>query len=329
MIVPLMSQNLIEALFDYHSESLRDLEVFNLEGWWRGFHALPSRLSRFHCHTFENGADVGKIVSHNRDTIRSLHLGNEASLLKTSIRSRSRSSFIDQQRSKLETFGQVIRFQDLPRLRSLELVAINLHPILEQSFSPGQTWLYDLHRLVLTSCWGSSEFLSYLAYSFRSHSKTSPAQLKEFIFRHEVMSTELKEALSHFLGSFSGLNTMIVLMENTTYADSVERLINTHGPTLRALVLECRLSPRSTLAHDTTRAFGHGAYGQMLWETMIKDIVRLCPKLEELGTGLPWDESMVSVRLPSSPSATPTLHVDFFPSTTPPSTSPLAAVANV
>lgn len=335
------SQAVMESLFDYHSASLTTVEFFNIEPYWRPIlGSTPSGLQQIHYHTIGDGASVACHVSQNRASIKSLHLGNGHSILESPYR--ARTTFVDQPPSVLGEFCQDVSLLDLPHLGTLELVRINVAPIVTdlvqhfpfpkpESFSIGiqqilsslsSTWFHNIKRLVLESCWGSAELLSCMATVFRSFRDTRcfdvfpfSVQLKHFIFRCELLSPQMIASLMEFLLSFDGLETLSILLEGPIAPINIKDLICGHGPTLKKLSLECRLSPRLTLPNDTTRPMGSGDTMAAIWQRSFEDITKQCPNLVELGTGCPWDEPecMTTNSTISTLKSLQTVHLRNFP----------------
>ena len=266
--------------------------IFDIDCLWRPFDALPYRLSTLHCRSIRDGSLIANLVKHNRASLRSLRLGDE--LQSFPRYDQSHHGYLhEHSKDLLARFENTVKIEDLPSLENLEINSIDVRCLAIDSDPLPR--FHHIQRLVLESCVGSADFLASMASSFSSFGMTHPIKLKQFLFRHEAVSLELKNALLTFLDAFEGLETLSILWENTTVTETVPQFICKHGKTLRTLVLECRLSPRLTVRHDTSRPFGIGGYSNVLWESAIDDISRLCPNLIELGTSFPWDEDTVQV----------------------------------
>ena len=314
-----LSLQTLDVLASNHGQSLRKLATYELEGSRRLESAAPTHLTSLAFRSIGDGTTVAKLVHSNSKTLESLELGQERQLFEQYRR--SRIGFLEQINQSLDVLGPSMRIQSMPKLHKLALYGLDATSLVPSSI-PDALFFYQLESLTLESCSGSAGFLGSLAGTFR-YSQTSPQvvvktvpKLKHFFFRHENPTTPLKDALINFLSSFTGLQTLSLLVENATFVERPSALINTHGPTLQTLVLESRIQPREHLGLDTSRPFGIGGYSQQLWEDTISDICASCPALHELGIGFPWDDEMVLVRQTGSLSslrALRTMHVRNFP----------------
>lgn len=278
-----MSPELLQALFDYHNASLRELSVSEFQSWWRPIENFPTTLDVVRCQSMGDGRQVGELVSRNSKILKKLHLGNQSILR----RSPPQDHVARQSGVPLSNFFSYVTLSDLQCLEELELVGLNL-----QDFAPSQrkaqsAIFLNVKRLFLQSCNSMGNLLLGIADLFSSSHKSTLPGLKHFCYRSEASSGE-ESGLLGFLASFSGLETLSILIEGVTSVESIPQIIGKHGPTLRSLTLEHRISHRLTLAHDTCRPLGAGFQAGELWLAAFQDIARLCPNLVELGTGYGW-----------------------------------------
>ena len=294
-----LSDRVFESIESRHGQSLRRFGCYELKDSSVTKSKNLNRLESFECRSTTDGSVLGKLITANSQSLRSLRLGQERSLVEQYRR--SRIAQLGQTNPPENLFGAILHLQDLHRLCDLALFGIDLTTFVPAT-EKDALYFCQLETLTLESCTSSNHFLSALADTFghvqrpaQKHLRVQPA-LKEFYFRHENPTTPLKDALIDFLASFTGLTTLSILLENATFLDRPSVLINTHGPTLRTLVLESRIQPREHLGLDTSRPFGIGGYSQQLWDEAISDICNQCPNLTELGGGFPWNDEMVLIR---------------------------------
>ena len=278
---------------------------------------MPQSLMLLECRSINDGAAWARLVKKSCASLQTLRFGQEKELL-DKYRS-NRHSFLNQIAQPGDSFNSVLRLQDIPNLQETALFGIDVTPFIPQTI-PEALFFCGLRRLTLESCSGSADFLDTMADTFYHAQSVDAAsrimpKLKEFSFRNEAPTTRLKDCLIRFLKSFNGLEKLSLLFESNAFLERCASLICGHGPTLRTLVLECRMQPREHLGIDTSRPFGAGGYSQELWEQSISDICRLCPNLVELGMGFPWNDEVVRIRKTNLPKLQHlrTIHIRNFP----------------
>ena len=311
---------MLHLLTARHDATLRHFHCYEIAPW-QADAIFPTNLSSLECRTVNEGEGVEKIISANKNTLQKLQLGQEKHLIE---RYRQiRVDFLEQIPQPIDTFfTSVFALDNFPCLRELSLHGLDVR-LLRPASVPQALFLCKLERLSLESCPGSTELLESIAGSFHwaSNSPEAPQNprimpsLKYFLFRHESPTNAIKDALIRFLTSFTGLRTLSLLFENAAILERPSSLIAEHGPSLRTLVLESRIQPRQHLSLDTSRPFGVGGYGYELWEESINDISRLCPNLEQLGMGFPWNDEVVRLRKTALPTLQHlrTIHIRNFP----------------
>ena len=307
----------VQQLAESQNENLQHLRVYEMEPSTTPRVALPSRLTTFECQSIEDGGLAGRLIRQNKSTIETLKIGQERKLVERYRQ--SRVELLDPATQVLPNITTTLPLPGMTNLRQLDLSGLDISPLIPENIESAM-FLCQLERIALQSCVGSAIFLENLAETFwfakaaDNPNKCVPS-LKHFLFRHEALSNQLKQALSQLLASFSTLETLSLLFENALFLERPSNLINNHGPTLKTLVLECRIQPRENLGLDTSRPFGVGGYSQALWQESIGDITRLCPNLEELGMGFPWNDEIVRLRKTDLPvlRRLKTIHIRNFP----------------
>ncbi|KAL1959958.1 hypothetical protein VTO42DRAFT_626 [Malbranchea cinnamomea] len=166
-------------------------------------------------------------------------------------------------------------------LKKLRVISFNLrvtHP--QDQMTLGQVFRFDkLRSLTLESCFGSAQFLGHLARLQGS----SAMNLKEFVFRHEDATPTLVAHLEAFLCSFSGLEVLSILMDNTDEHANLpnhERILKLHGLTLKVLVWCGRKRHRpSGMVSSEQRVAGRPSFLECL-ATYCSDIRELSINLD-------------------------------------------------
>ena len=312
-----MTSKTLDILTTAHGSRLRQLRIYELETSHTVGVTMPQNLTLLECRSINDGAAWGRLVQKSCASLQTLRFGQEKELVE--YYHSNRHGLLNQISQPAESFVSVMSLQDIPDLREIALFGIDITPFIPQSI-PEALFFCGLKSLTLESCNGSADFLDTMADTFH-HAQTLGAasrrmpKLKSFSFRHEALTTRLKDCLVRFLNSFNGLEKLSLLFENTTFLERCSTLICGHGPTLRTLVLECRIQPREHLGLDPSRPFGAGDYSQELWEQSLNDICRLCPNLVELGMGFPWKDEIVRIRETNLPKLMhlTTIHVRNFP----------------
>lgn len=311
---------MLEMLATKHEESLEQLQCFEFEPFSGADHVLPRKLRSLECRSVGSGDVAAEIIQANRTTLESLRIGQEKLLIEQYRR--NRVGFLDHITQPLEPFRLTMSLGELPHLRRLSLVGLDLAPMIPTNINSA-LHLCNLESLTIESCANTSGFLEALSstFSYVQNSEMAPQnprlvpQMKCFQFRHEAFSNMMKEALIAFLTSFSGLQGLSLLFENATLLERPSLLIATHGPTLKSLIIETRIQPREHLGLDTSRPLGSGGYTHQLWQESINDVCTNCPNLTELGMGFPWDDEMVRLRKTKLPllKYLKTIHIRNFP----------------
>jgi len=316
-----LSPQALSLLAQRHENTIRHLGFCEVTPWQEETAHLPTSLSSLETRTVNEGEGVEKIISANRNSLQRIHLGQERHLVEQY--QRTRVGFFDQIPRPSDTFfASAFALETMPQLRELSLCGLDLTSLRPASIEQALC-LCQLQRLSLESCPGTAELLESVAGTFHwsAYAPDAPQSrrilpsLKHFLLRHENPTNALKDAVIRFLTSFTGLRTLSLLFENAAILERPSTLIAEHGPTLHTLVLESRIQPREHLSLDTSRPFGVGGYSSDLWVDTIDDISRLCPNLESLGMGFPWNDEMVRLRRTALPALSnlKTIHIRNFP----------------
>ena len=313
-----MSTALLLTLKKKHNNSLKHFRCHETNLSILTSSKIVTGLETLECRSIDDGESVGRLVSLNKNTLRSLRIGQEKTLIE--LYQSLKTTLWDSIPKSLESLSKVVGFAEIPNLQKLALAGVDLRPILPTEIEDA-LYLTDLQELTIESCVGTPEFLTAAASIFtfaQSDSCPEPKpipMLEKFQLRHEASTTALKEALRHFLTSFSGLRMLSILLENGSISLKPADVLANHGSMLEQLVMETRIQPRELLRLDTSRPFGLGSYNQQLWQEGTNDICRLCPGLRELSIGFPWNDEMV--RIHTSPLLTlrnlSTVHIRNFP----------------
>jgi hypothetical protein len=276
-------------------------------------------LAALEIHDIGDGITSSQLLAANAESLQRLSLGQVKDIDKRY--KQTRVGFLTQIQPLPDIVRDRLQLNALPQLRHLDLCGVDLSSLTPSTVEEALP-LCRLRRVSMESCSGTAEFLEAMAGVFfyaqnPADAETSRVQplLTEFLLRCEAPSNAIRECLTRFLASFGGLKLLSLLFENAAFLESVASLIADHGPTLRTLVLESRIQPRSSLSHDTSRPFGVGGFSEELWEQSVNDVCRLCPNLEELGIGFPWGDETVRLRRTLLPTLKNlrTIHVRNFP----------------
>lgn len=313
-----VSSQLFSLLHAKHGRSLHHLSCYEIGTVQLTPSTIPSRLRVLECRSTDDAEALGRLFEANKDTLQSITIGQERALVDRYHK--LRTVFYDSIPPLLRDVQSIIKLSDIPNLKKMCLIGLDIRSIVPANIEQAM-WLTNLEELVLESCLGSTEFLAAIAATFEFAQSETASELKrvpklrKFLFRHEAVTVVLKEALVRFLNSFSGLSMLSTLFENGSMALRLTDIAPNHSATLQQLVLETRIQPRELLRLDTSRPLGIGGYTQQLWEEGLTDICRLCPNLQELSIGFPWNDEMVRLRQSPLPKLRNlhTMHIRNFP----------------
>lgn len=293
-----LPSRLLSSLTAKHGSSLNQLSCYALNAAELPLSGYPQQLRVLECRSVDDVKVLRGMLEASKDTLQSVTIGQERELVERYHK--LRTAFYDNIPQPLRELQSNFSLSEILNLRNLSLIGIDVSSIVPTGIEQA-LWLTKLDELTLESCLGSAELLVSMASVFEfvqsaaaANLSTTP-RLRKFSIRHEATSAILKESLTRFLASFSGLQFLSMLFENGSMALRLADIASNHGATLKQLVLETRIQPRELLRLDTSRPFGVGG-SQQLWEESIGDICRLCPNLEELSTGFPWADEIIRLR---------------------------------
>lgn len=313
-----VSARTLHLLASRHSRGMEHFACYELDKPQIPPSALPRDLRSLECRSIGDAEVIGRMVYANKDTLMSLRLGEEKGLVEKYRE--HKTTFFEAIPQPLAAFSSIVNLSEITNLRSLSLSGIDLRALVPIDIE-NALYLTNLEELAIESCSGCTEFLAAAGSIFAfAQSEACPEPrplplLQKFSLRHEATDAAMKDALLRFLTSFTGLQTLSLLFENGSMSLRLAELANNHGSTLEKLVLETRIQPRELLRLDTSRPFGLGGYSQQLWEEGTDDVCRLCPNLQELSIGFPWNDELIRLRQSPLPKLKQlsTMHIRNFP----------------
>ena len=130
-----------------------------------------------------------------------------------------------------------------------------------------------LTHLTLESCCGLVDAVPKLG--------ATPLQsLQSFRIRQERVEVGFLDMLEPFLCALPPLTALFVLLDGDTNGIKLIEVLEVHGKSLQALVMDLR--------HGTTI---HSHFSTLVWRRQYSlDIIEHCPNLIELGIAVDWDE---------------------------------------
>ena len=240
-------------------------------------------------------------IPFRRGSLRHLRIGEDMAIMQDSIESASiRSSLatydvraVEASYRQQQFFPQRAGEEQMEQLclHSLEVVHVSLDVLV----GPGRMYQWReviawpmLRRLRIESCQFSYQLLQKLTVLTSEGSLC----LKEFVFRAEECSVDLREALQHFLCSFSGLNLVSVLLRPLS-PFALEPVARCHGSTLRVLIWEMSLR-RTSYTSDCYQEILNGFDPEQPDENpfTLVELAHICPNLEELSLSFPHGDRM-------------------------------------
>jgi hypothetical protein len=227
-------------------------------------------------------AFIGHLIRASAETLRSLTVGHELSLL-PSIHWQCDPSYLD--------MGEVLcalAFKNvILELSSPKIMGLGVDPKHTQYFSDSIN-LSCLKSLTLESCPGSAPLLRQLAAAeiTKGSAQLRLLELREFTVRNEAPDRALISALEAFLSRINPLMRLSVLLDNTDIMPAVTCFIAKHAQTLKSLVWEGR--QRTGQGHTSI------TLGVMQDPTSeFSAIMENCTQLRELSVPWPWQDENV------------------------------------
>ncbi|KAI9721802.1 MAG: hypothetical protein M1812_002137 [Candelaria pacifica] len=241
---------------------------------------------------------VGRLIYDNASQLRRLKLGTESCLINSYIENGGGLDHPTQAKTFRKLYAnmggpneeaQLQSVDGVPKavitplcLNSLHLIGLDVSLTLSESF-PRIFKFAPLETFYLESCVGSEDLLESLAVSFGSTSIDHAPKIKDFRFRHEESGSILHDALGKFLSSFSGLQSLAILLDGTRDMPHPRCFTHKHGDTLKTLVWDGRSGARTDFGVRTailaSETFVH---------SQLTYISENCPGLVELGVSIDW-----------------------------------------
>ena len=228
-----------------------------------------------------NSSWLSSLVMGSQKTLRHLKLGYEMSLMNEYPNIPGDSEYDIRDISNALTLKGSSKYKKF-QLSSLHLIGIRLTDSVGQSFR--FTDLQILQSLCLESCSDIELALALLA-------STPGISLKRFWLRYEGESPALRDSLELFLKSFSGLEHLYVLLDQTEGLPESACIVNEHSKSLKTLIWEGREGPRQSFSCCTSKTTPPSERGH----TMFNWHITKCIELEELGIALNWAECVTFI----------------------------------
>lgn len=171
----------------------------------------------------------------------------------------------------------------LLQLETVHLIGFDFRKLTTDSEAPflELSELSRLEVLTLESCFIEGATLSLLSPQTALGLTWTP-RLQSFHLRYEKSDAMFQHQVRAFLGSFTGLVHLSVLLEGSGGYIDPDCFIENHGRTLKTLVWDQRSKPRTLVGQSTSIPLDHS------FRYCIYAIARGCPGLRELGLSLPY-----------------------------------------
>ena len=128
-----MSLELFSILQKNHGRSLREMRFYAIEMLWHRGMIPPQNLNTIECRSVHESDAIGAMVLANKNTLRTLRLGQEAELVEQYRQ--SRVGFLDRVTQPLDLFTSVIKLPFLSNLREVALYGLDVTGLVPQSVS--------------------------------------------------------------------------------------------------------------------------------------------------------------------------------------------------
>ena len=209
-------------------------------------------------------------------TLRVLDFGVEMAIVKSYLTSalddtRSRTQLTKRLRDAITAgLAGLLVPECLPNVQRLKFCGLDLGALVNGPNVPLVNWVALTH-LTLESCCAFNAGLSTMGQlNFQS--------LHFLQIRHETPEGNFLPLLTTFLRALPPLKSLFMLLEGGPRWTDLGQILQIHGESLRAFILEFRLGERFLLEHSRS-----------IWamsDTM--QIFEYCPNLVELGMPLDW-----------------------------------------
>ena len=233
-------------------------------------------------HSGNGCAFLCRTIVENHSSLRHLKLGCEGLISDPPDRE---YHFTDDMLGEFERAIELFepqRYSTLLQLQTLHLIGFDFRKLTADAEAPflGLSALSRINALILESCFVEGATFSLLSPQTAIGSTWTP-KLQSFSLRYEKSDATFQQQVTAFLGSFTGLVHLSVLLEGSGGYVNPDCFIKNHGKTLETLVWDQRSKPRTSVRESTN---------------ILNDDVRLfrcteliaqgCPSLRELGLSL-------------------------------------------
>ena len=234
---------------------------------------------------------LSEIIINNHSSLKHLKLGCERFIARPCLLGRSPLAeeklygFTDDMLGEFESALKGIgrkRSSTLLQLQTLHLIGLNFRKLTTESEAPfiELSGLSRLNALTLESCFIEGATLSLLFPQTAIGSTWTP-RLQSFSLRYEKSDTTFQHQVRAFLGSFTGLVHLPVLLEGSGGYMKPDCFIENHGKTLKTLVWDLRSGPRTSIGRSTDILDDSPSHNPCT-----QAIATGCPGLQELGLSL-------------------------------------------
>ena len=174
------------------------------------------------------------------------------------------------------------RYSTLLQLQTLHLIGFDFRKLTTESEAPflELSGLSRLNALTLESCFIEGATLSLLSPQTAIRSTWTP-RLQSFSLRYEKSDATFQHQVRAFLGSFTGLVHLSVLLQGSGGYMKPDCFIENHGKTLKTLVWDLRSRPRTSIPQSTNILDDSPSHNPCTHA-----IAAGCPGLQELGLSL-------------------------------------------
>ena len=239
-----IARRTLKLLFDKYAHCLSELRLSEIDAPINCFQEdTDLALDVFECRTIglSHSADViNPLLKKVIPKLRSLTLGQEQLLYAGCLENGAAHLSLDH--------NSILAGVDLGSMQTLLLehlgvIGLKVHPSIRMISILAPSHLRSLH---LESCEGYRELWAYFTQNNKSADEAAKFHLTDFRIRTEATTSEDLTAIAEFLGSFSGLRTLSVLMDHTATMPDIECFLSTHATTLKTLVWAGRNAERGS-----------------------------------------------------------------------------------
>ena len=277
-------------LAERHGKTITDLQISKIDdtfGPYPPFYGLE-KLHLANLNPHDSHESLSLILVKNHSSLKHLKLGCERILARfcllgiNPIEEGDQHDFTDIMLDEFAGAFEIIECQRYSRplqLHTLHLIGLDFGKLTVDSEAPllELSGLSRLNALTLESCFIEGATFSLLSPQTAIGSTWTP-RLQSFSLRYEKSNATFQHHLRAFLGRFTGLVHLSVLLEGSGGYMDLDCFIENHGKTLETLVWDQRSEPRMSVGQSTIifdDDFDLFSYTSM--------IAQGCPGLRELG----------------------------------------------